>query len=569
MLGFAEPTRPPFASAHRTGGFWYGPAPFPRESQMITVNDVTMRFGPKVLFENVNVSFNSGERYGLTGPNGCGKSTFMKILSGDIESLTGRIHRPKRLGILRQDHYQFENDRIIDVVMMGNASLWAALKEKDTLLEKGEDLTEDDGMRLGEIEMTIAEEDGYTADSEAAELLEGLGIPTAAHEKPMSTLVGGDKVRVLLAQALFGRPDGLLLDEPTNALDLGSIRWLEGFLAEYVGVLVVISHDRHFLNEVCTRIADIDYETIIIYPGNYDDMVAAKAEARGSLELANAAKQKKVEQLQDFVQRFRAGSRASQVKSREKLLEREKQALADLKRSNIARPFIRFDINRASGKQVLNVDGVCKQFEHQKICEDLSFHVFKGDKVGIVGPNGIGKTTLLRMFMNEAKPDDGKIEWGYETQVGYMPQDHHEVIEKSDQTAHYWLSRFVKDQSEEQLRSIFGKLLFAKEEPFKPTKVLSGGETVRLLLAKLMITKPNVLVLDEPTNHLDLESIRSLTESLQHYEGTCIFVTHDRQMVVDVATRILELSPEGIRELSPEQFAEGRFLEASTQFKKA
>jgi ATPase subunit of ABC transporter with duplicated ATPase domains len=300
-----------------------------------------------------------------------------------------------------------------------------------------------------------------------------------------------------------------------------------------------------------------------------DDMVAAKAEARGSLELANSAKQKKVEQLQDFVQRFRAGSRASQVKSREKLLEREKQALADLKRSNIARPFIRFDINRASGKQVLNVDGVCKQFEHQKIADDLSFHVFKGDKVGIVGPNGIGKTTLLRMFMNEIRPDDGKVEWGYETQVGYMPQDHHEVIEKSDQTAHYWLSRFVKDQSEEQLRSIFGKLLFAKEEPFKPTKVLSGGETVRLLLAKLMITKPNVLVLDEPTNHLDLESIRSLTESLQHYEGTCIFVTHDRQMVVDVATRILELSPEGIRELSPEQFAEGRFLEASTQFKKA
>ena len=297
-------------------------------------------------------------------------------------------------------------------------------------------------------------------------------------------------------------------------------------------------------------------------------MVAMKAEARGSLELVNSAKQKKVEQLQEFVQRFRAGSRASQVKSRERQLEKEQQALADLKRSNIARPFIRFDPLRPSGKQVLALDNVRKQFEHQTICDDLSLHVFRGEKLAIVGPNGIGKTTLLRMIMNEIRPDDGKLEWGYETMVGYMPQDHHEVIARSDQSAHSWLSQFVKEQTEEQLRSIFGKLLFGKDEPFKPTKVLSGGETVRLILAKLMITKPNVLVLDEPTNHLDLEAIRSLTEALDKYEGTCLFVTHDRQMVVDVATRIIELSKEGARELSPEQFADGRFLETSKQFKK-
>ena len=536
---------------------------------MITVSEITMRYGTKVLFDNVNVSFNPGERYGLTGPNGSGKSTFMKILAGDLEALAGRVFRPKRLGILRQDHYQFENDRVIDVVMMGNASLWAALQEKERLLADGDHhMTEEDGIRLGELEMTIAEEDGYTADSEAAELLEGLGIPEKLQSQPMTSLVGGDKVRVLLAQALFGHPDGLLLDEPTNALDIGSIRWLESFLVEYTGVLIVISHDRHFLNEVCTKIADIDYETIIVYPGAYDDMVAVKAESRGSIELANAAKEKRVQQLQEFVQRFRAGSRASQVKSREKQLEREKQAMADLKRSNIARPFIRFDQARQSGKQVLNLEHVQKQFEHQPITDDLTFHVFRGDKVAVVGPNGIGKTTLLRMMMNELIPDDGRIEWGYETQIGYMPQDHHEVIEKSDRTAHSWLSQFVKEHTEEQLRSIFGKLLFSKDEPFKATKVLSGGETVRLLLAKLMLQKPNVLVLDEPTNHLDLEAIRSLVEALDKYEGTCIFVTHDRQMVVDVATRIIEMSKDGVREISAEQFAEGHFLEKQKQYHK-
>lgn len=535
---------------------------------MITVSEVSMSFGPQVLFENVHATFNARERYGLAGPNGSGKSTFMKIVSGDLEPTSGHISRPKKFGVLRQDQYLFDEHKIRDVVLMGNPRLWEVLSEKEELLAKGDDLTDDEGVRLGELEMVIYEEDGYTAEAEAEELLSGLGIEEKHHHELLSTLQGGDKVRVLIAQALFGNPEALLLDEPTNALDIASIRWLEEFLLQYEGALVVISHDRHFLNAVCTKIADIDYETIIIYPGNYDDMVEAKAKARGSLEMVNAAKQQKIEQLQDFVQRFRAGSRASQVKSREKSLSREKQALADLKRSNIARPFIRFDIARPSGKQVLSVEGVSKQFEHQVIVDDFHFNVFRGEKIAILGKNGAGKTTLMRMFMEEVIPDLGEVAWGYETQKGYLPQDHAEVIEKSDRTAHAWLWDWNTEATEQELRSLFGRLLFTKEEPFKKTKVLSGGETVRLLLARLMILKPNVLVLDEPTNHLDLEAIRSLTEALQKYEGTLIFVTHDRNMVSQVATRILEMGEEGIVELSPEQFDAGEFMTKHKKYRK-
>ncbi|MGE3673771.1 MAG: ABC-F family ATP-binding cassette domain-containing protein, partial [Polyangiaceae bacterium] len=321
-------------------------------------------------------------------------------------------------------------------------------------------------------------------------------------------------------------------------------------------------------NEVCTRIADIDYQTIIVYPGNYDDMVHQKAEARGSLELQNSAKQKKIQDLQEFVQRFRAGSRASQVKSREKALEREKQALSDLKRSNIERPWLRFELKRPSGKQALAVEGLTKHFGDIAICDNLNFSLFRGDKVAVVGPNGVGKTTLLKMLVDEVKPDSGKIEWGYEANVGYMPQDHHEQIEKSDVTAHKWLWGWAEDADEEQIRAMFGRLLFKKDEPFKPTKVLSGGETVRLLLARLMLLKPNVLLLDEPTNHLDLESIRSLTDALVSYEGSCMFVTHDRQMVSTVADRILELSEDGVRELTPQQFMEGDFLTKHKTYQK-
>lgn len=529
---------------------------------MISVNDVTMNFASQMLFQDVNVTFQPGERYGLTGPNGSGKSTFMKILSGDLEPMSGSVKRPKKFGILRQDHHIYDSFRIIDVVLMGNQSLWAAMSEKEGLLIKGDELTDEDGMRLAELEMVIAEEEGYTAEAEAAALLEGLGIEEYLHTETLSVLTGGDKVRVLLAQALFGRPEALLLDEPTNALDIGTIRWLEGFLLEYTGCLIVISHDRHFLNTVTTKIADIDYETIIIYPGNYDDMVEAKAEARSSMESANSARKKKIDELQTFVQRFRAGSRASQVKSREKQLEREKRELANLKRSNIARPFIRFEQKRPPGKQVVSVEMLSKKFgDDITICERFNLSVMRGDKIAIVGPNGAGKTTLIKMLHGDVEPDEGKIEWGYETHIGYMPQDHHEVIEKSDMSAHKWLWQFNEHADEENLRALFGRLLFTKDEPLKPTKVLSGGETVRLLLAKMMIERCNVLLLDEPTNHLDLEGIRSLTQGLKTFEGTAIFVTHDRDMVSRVANRVIEMSSKGLRELSPRQFDEGHFLE--------
>jgi len=339
---------------------------------MITVADLSMHFGEQLLFKNVNVTFHTGERYGLTGPNGSGKSTFVKLVAGDTEPVSGTIRRPKRLGILRQDHSQHEHDRIIDIVTMGNPALWKATVEKRELLANGDDLNDEDGMRLAELETTIAEEDGYLAEAEATELLVGLGVPEEQHTDELRTLAGGIKLRVLLAQALFGKPDALVLDEPTNSLDITGIRWLEGFLKHYDGALIVISHDRHFLNSVCTKIADIDYETIILYPGDYDEMVEAKAEARSSAELANATGQKKIESLQEFVQRFRSGSRASQARSRERRLEREKKALVDLKRSNIKRPFIRFEQNRASGRQVLNVQGLGKRFGQQIIVQDVT-----------------------------------------------------------------------------------------------------------------------------------------------------------------------------------------------------
>jgi ATPase subunit of ABC transporter with duplicated ATPase domains len=527
---------------------------------MITASDISMNFGSRILFDHVSVTFNAGERYGLTGPNGAGKTTFMKIMSGEVEATSGTVSVRGRLGILKQDHSLYTDRRILDVVRMGNVALWAALEEKEDLLVRESHLTDEEGMRLGELEIAIAEENGYTSESEAAGLLMGLGVPEHLHEQKLEVLQGGDRVRVLLAQALFGTPGSLLLDEPTNGLDIASIRWLESFLLAYEGALVVISHDRHFLNEVTTRIADVDYETIIVYPGNYDDMVSLKAEARGSLELANAARQKKVEDLKEFVQRFKAGSRASQVKSREKKLEREKKAMNDLKRSNIERPFIRFEAARPSGKNVLSVVNLTKSFGEQLICKGFNLSVMRGDKIALVGPNGIGKTSILRMLNDEVKPDSGKVEWGYEARIGYMPQEHAEAVTKSDQTARDWLWSFNDKVDEENLRALFGRLLFKKDEPMKPTKVLSGGETVRLILAKLMLGQPNVLLLDEPTNHLDLESIRSLTEALAIYEGTAIFITHDRNMVERVATRILEMSEDGLRELSPHEFQEGHFL---------
>ena len=507
---------------------------------MISVQNVAKAFGPKKLFEDVDVAFTEGRRYGLTGPNGAGKTTFMKILAGDEEPDTGTVQRPRRLGVLRQDQFRYEDDRIIDVVLMGNPVLWAALKEKDDLLAKP-DITEEDGHRLGELEGIIAEEDGYTAESGAAELLDGLGIPQEAHDQPMKALAGGYKLRVLLAQALFGRPQALLLDEPTNNLDIDSIRWLEKFLHQYEGVLVTISHDRHFLNAICTHIADIDYETIITYTGGYDDMVRQKAQVRSRVEAENAEKKKKIAQLQDFVARFHAGTRASQVQSRVRAMEKLK--LEDLKRSNIAAPFIKFEVAKASGRQTLTIDSVSKSYGRREIIRPFSALVTRGEKIAVIGKNGVGKTTLVKMLVGELPPDGGSIQWGHQASAGYLPQDQTGII-RPGTTAFGWLRELDDVMSNEEISGLLGRMLFSGEERMKPTATLSGGETVRLLLANLMRTRDNVLVLDEPTNHLDLQAIAALGEGLSRYEGTAIVVTHDQQLVGEVATRIWALREE-------------------------
>jgi ATPase subunit of ABC transporter with duplicated ATPase domains len=509
---------------------------------MISVTSVSMRFGSKVLFEDVSTTFSAGRKYGLTGPNGSGKSTFMKLLTGESEPQRGTVVRPRKLGVLRQDQYAFDSYRVIDTVIMGNARLWDALLERDRLYARP-DLSNEDGMRLGELEGIVGEEDGYSAESDAAVLLQGLDIPDALHERTMAELQGGQKVRVLLAQALFGRPEALLLDEPTNHLDLDSIHWLEEFLGRYDGTLIVISHDRHFLNRVCTHIADIDYETIITYTGGYDDMVVAKTQIRTKIEADNEQREKKIAQLNDFIARFGAGTRASQTTSRRKEVERLQTT--ELARSNIQRPYIRFSTKRPSGKVPLEFEGISKSFGDNVVVAGFNAIVNRGEKIVLVGRNGVGKTTLLKALLADAPDqpaapadvDAGTLRWGHEVSVGYFPQDHTGAIEKG-MTAVEWLHQFDPDSSRQEIHGLLGQMLFSGEEGLKPTDALSGGETARLLFCRLMLLKPNVLVLDEPTNHLDLEAINALNIALQKYEGTVLLVTHDEDLLEEVGTRV-------------------------------
>jgi ATPase subunit of ABC transporter with duplicated ATPase domains len=501
---------------------------------MISVQNVSKAFGPKKLFEDVDVTFSPGNRYGLTGPNGSGKTTFMKILAGDEEPDSGQVQRPRKLGVLRQDQFRYEDNRVLDVVLMGNRPLWEAMSEKESLLAKPQ-ISDEDGHRLAELEGLIAEEDGYSAEADAGELLMGLGIEEPWHDQPMRALAGGYKLRVLLAQALFGKPQGLLLDEPTNNLDIDSIRWLEKFLHEYEGVLVTISHDRHFLNAICTHIADIDYESIITYSGGYDDMVRQKVQVRSRVESENAEKKKKISQLQEFVARFHAGTRASQVQSRIRAMQKLK--LEDLKRSNIAAPFIKFEQKVPSGRQTLEVQGIAKAYGGNEVIQPFSALVTRGEKVCVIGRNGAGKSTLVKMLAGELPPDGGHVRWGHQAQVGYLPQDQAGVI-RPGTTAFGWLRDMEDKLSNEEISGLLGRMLFSGEERMKPTATLSGGETVRLLLSKLMLFKDNVLVLDEPTNHLDLQSIASLSDGLTRYEGTAIVVTHDQELIREVGTRI-------------------------------
>ena len=501
-----------------------------------------MRFGSKVLFDEVTTTFYSGRRYGLTGPNGAGKSTFMKLLTGDTQPQKGAVVRPKKLGVLRQDQFAFDKFRVIDTVIMGNARLWSALEEREFLYAKP-DMTEADGMRLGELEGIVGEEDGYEAESNAAILLQGLDIPDELHHRVMGELQGGQKVRVLLAQALFGHPEALLLDEPTNHLDLDSIHWLRDFLVRYDGTLVVISHDRHFLNAVCTHIADIDYQTIITYTGGYDDMVLAKTQIRARLESQNEQREKKIAQLNDFIARFSAGTRSSQVQSRKKEVERLQTT--ELARSNIQRPYIKFSMNRPSGRTALEFENLSKAHGAQQIFSNFSGVISRGEKIVLVGRNGAGKTTMLKALLSDvpdqpASPSDldsGKLRWGHEVSIGYFPQDHNGLIKKG-MTAVDWLHQFDPDASRQDIHGLLGQMLFSGEEGLKPTEALSGGETARLLFCRIMLQKPNVLILDEPTNHLDLESINALNVALQKFEGTVLLVTHDEDLIDEVGTRV-------------------------------
>ncbi|MEG9435584.1 ATP-binding cassette domain-containing protein [Edaphobacter sp. HDX4] len=514
---------------------------------MISVSNVTMRYGSKLLFEDVSVTFTTGRRYGLTGPNGAGKSTFMKVLTGEIDAQKGTVVRPKKIGVLKQDQYEFDAFRVIDTVIMGNKGLWAALEERERIYEKPE-LTDEDGSRLGELEGIVGDEDGYEAESNAAVLLQGLDIPDEVHERKMSELQGGQKVRVLLAQALFGNPEALLLDEPTNYLDLDSIHWLENFLLRYNGTVITISHDRHFLNSICTHIADIDYETIITYTGGYDDMVLQKTQVRARIESQNEQREKKIAQLNDFIARFSAGTRSSQVNSRKKEVER--LATTELARSNIQRPYIRFDLIRPSGKHVLELENLNKSYTQpdgktEHVINNFSGAVMRGDKIVLIGRNGQGKTTMLKALLanaglEESDPtalDSGTVKWGHEAQIGYFAQDHKGSIQLGT-TAAEWLHQFDPQASREDIRGILGQMLFRGEEGNKKTDALSGGEAARLLFCKLMLQKPNILVLDEPTNHLDLESINALNQALQKYEGTVFLVTHDEDLIDEVGTRI-------------------------------
>jgi ATPase subunit of ABC transporter with duplicated ATPase domains len=518
---------------------------------MISVSNVSMRYGAKVLFEDVSTAFTPGKRYGLTGPNGAGKTTFMRLLTGDLDPQKGTVVRPKKFGVLSQDQFAFDAYRVIDTVMMGNKRLWTAMEERDRIHSKL-DLTDEDGMKLGELEGIVGEEDGYTAETDAAILLQGLDISDELHERKMGELQGGQKVRVLLAQALFGHPLALLLDEPTNHLDLDSIHWLQGFLNDYDGVLIVISHDRHFLNSICTHIADIDYQTIITYTGTYDDMVVAKTQIRSQIEGQNAQREKKIAQLNEFIARFSAGTRSSQVQSRRKEVERLQ--VTELAKSNIQRPFLKFEQKRSSGKHILELEGVTKSYAETEVIRSFTASVTRGERIALMGRNGAGKTTLLNALLANSPtvPDaelrktsgydgafltSGKVIWGHEAAVGYFAQDHRALIQ-GDMTAFEWLHQWDPSAAHEEIRGLLGQMLFPREDALKRTDVLSGGEAARLLFCKLMLQKPNLLVFDEPTNHLDLESINALNIALQRYQGTVLLVTHDHDLIDEVATRI-------------------------------
>lgn len=525
---------------------------------MISTSGVTLRYGKRALFEDVNIKFTPGNCYGLIGANGAGKSTFLKILSGEIEPNQGEVHMTpnERMAVLKQNHYEYDQYPVLETVIMGHARLYNIMKEKDALYAKS-DFSEEDGMRAGELEGEFAELNGWDAEPDAAALLIGLGIPRELHDKKMAELSGNEKVRVLLAQALFGRPHNLLLDEPTNHLDLESIQWLENFLMDYEGTVIVVSHDRHFLNKVCTHIADIDFGKIQLYVGNYDFWYESSKLALELQRDANKKKEEKIKELQAFIQRFSANaSKSKQATSRKKQLD--KITLEDLRPSNRKYPFLHFKPEREAGKQLLTIDGITKSMDGEKVLDNVSFVVNKGDKIAFVGPNGMPKTTLFQIITGETEADAGEYSWGVTTTQAYFPKDNSAYFDGVDINLVEWLRQYSKDQDETFLRGFLGRMLFSGEEALKKASVLSGGEKVRCMLAKMMLNGANVLIFDEPTNHLDLESITALNNGLIDFDGTILFTSHDHQFIQTIANRIIEITPNGIidRSMSYDEYLE-------------
>ncbi|MGB5570730.1 MAG: ABC-F family ATPase [Sedimenticolaceae bacterium] len=513
---------------------------------MISTANITMQFGAKPLFENISVKFGGGNRYGLIGANGCGKSTLMKILGGDLEPSSGNVtvepHR--RVGKLRQDQFAFEDCTVLDTVIMGHDKLWQIKNERDRIYGMPE-MSAEDGMKVAELEVQFAELDGYTSEARAGELLLGLDIPLNQHNGLMSAVAPGWKLRVLLAQALFADPDIMLLDEPTNNLDINTIRWLEDVLNARNSTMVIISHDRHFLNSVCTHMADLDYGELRVYPGNYDEYMTAASQVRERQYADNAKKKAQIADLQTFVSRFSANaSKARQATSRQRQLEKIK--LEDIKPSSRVNPYIRFTQEKKLYRLALEVKDLSRGYNGTPLFIDLDLTVEVGDRVAIIGPNGIGKTTLLRSLCGELKPDNGTVKWSENSNLGYFAQDHAADF-ASDISLYDWMDQWKQPTDDEQaIRGTLGRLLFSQDEIRKPLRVISGGEQGRMLFGRLMLQKPNIMLLDEPTNHLDMESIESLNNALEDYPGTLIFVSHDREFVSSLATRIIELTPRGV-----------------------
>ncbi len=512
---------------------------------MLTTANITMQFGEKPLFENVSVKFGNGNRYGLIGANGCGKSTFMKILGGDLEQSAGNVSTDpgERIGKLKQDQFAYEEYSVIDTVVMGHNELWKVKAERDAIYANPE-MTEEDGIRVADLESEFAEMDGYTAEARAGELLIGVGIPVEQHYGPMSEIAPGWKLRVLLAQVIFSDPDIMLLDEPTNNLDINTIRWLEGVLNERNCSMIVISHDRHFLNSVCTHMADLDYGEIRLFPGNYDEYMTASTQARERLVSDNAKKKAQIAELRTFVSRFSANaSKSKQATSRAKQIDKIK--LDDIKPSSRQTPFIRFEQTKKLHRNALELTGLKKSYE-KELFNGLDLMVEVGERIAVIGENGLGKTTLLKCLVGDTDLTAGEVKWSENANIGYYAQDHAHEFEK-EMTLMEWMYQWAQEGDDEQvMRGTLGRLLFSQNEITKSVKVISGGEQGRMMFGKLMLQRPNILVMDEPTNHMDMESIESLNLALENYAGTLIFVSHDREFVSSVATRIIEITPNGI-----------------------